>query len=410
MPLPKQARDWHYGRGAQRAAMDEHARLGGVLAAGNPLDIGKGFAYTSFPNLDAFLRYGKQHRMDVGLYEVIYSEAHAKLLMRNGHEVQRARFVVDMDYVCDREAAPDWDAEVARVAEALASVLAETVGVCAPDASLVYRMDASRAAGPGGGYKFSTHLVCKNVLLGCFVRDGSLLAAAVRGKLPADSVAHRALDMSIYTRNRLFRICGSFKGADRVPLVPVGACASGPGDMLIRTHAVSADDAVLMQNKAPEGAGVKRKRSVPTDLGDSDPYWRLLQDFLSAHAAADALGWRGAQVISLEHNETAKQVTAKVGFGERSVSHTCPLHTEHRGNCGQTCEFPACMPAVRARPPQANRPGTHGTHAGLLQIQIGTTYCLFSRCWSNGCKQRVCSTTWTPVLHPIKGGVVTLSP
>lgn len=343
MPLPKQTREWHYGRGAQRLAMDEHARLGGVLAAGNPLNIGKGFAYTSFANLDAFLRYGNQHRMDVGLYEVIYSEAHAKRLAENGHEVQRARFVVDMDYVCDGEAAPDWDAEVARVAEALAAVLAETVGVRAPDASLVYRMDASRAAGAGGRYKFSTHLVCKNVLLGCFVRDGSRLAAAVRGKLPSDSVAHRALDMSIYTRNRLFRICGSFKGPDRVPLVPVGACASGPGDMLIRTHAVPDDAAVLMQNKAPDGGGgggVKRKRSLPTDLGDSDPYWRLLQEFLSTHAAADALGWSRATVVSMVHDENAKQVTAKVGFNERSVRHTCPLHTEHRGNCGQTCESP----------------------------------------------------------------------
>lgn len=346
MALPTQARPWYYGRGAQRLAMDEHARLGGVLAAGNPLDVGRGFAYTSFESLDAFVHYSQQHRLDVGMYEVIYSEQHAKQLAENGHPVQSARFVVDMDYAHDRDAAepsPDWDAEVARVTDALAAAVHDMVppGTEAEGDELLtcFRMDSSRAVA-GGRYKYSTHLVWKSVLLASYVRDGSRLAAEIRGKLPADSVAHRALDMSIYTRNRLFRICGSFKGPDRVPLVGVGACADlSPGDMLIRTRASSLDaERAIRLCTQEQAAATKRKRSAPVEAGESDPYWRLLQTFLSTHPAAEALGWSGAQVVSLERNEQAKHVTGKVGFLEPSVSHTCPLHTQHRGNCGRTCE------------------------------------------------------------------------
>ncbi|KAK7248669.1 hypothetical protein SO694_00040046 [Aureococcus anophagefferens] len=192
---------------------------------------------------------------------------------------------LDVQLRLELDGSPDLDAAIPRFEAAAAAAEADEAalyehlaGVCrrrrGEPFSAVDHVDGVLQLDASTDSKFSRHctfalpdgaLFADAVALGGFVRGVLAASPKLRVVRGSDGGLETIVDASVYSRNRLFRLCGSTKRGKQRPLVvlPRGALAANAGDDVLP----EASPSCPRRRRGSSGATAKRRRRSPPTRG-----------------------------------------------------------------------------------------------------------------------------------------------
>lgn len=361
--------------GSLKEAFSHHTKLGSgiVTRIERWTDTGRRNTFAIFENESSLVEYVEKHADSRTVHEVVYCKEHADTVSNPNP----ARYYVDMDYKVPLSEASrvNWEEWVTLVICAVREIFLEKSngsfdgGECA-------RMECCRTKADGEHYKFSEHLLFRQVCLEDPMICGAELTRAVLANLKkrhgADAGVAETLDTGVYDKNHQLRVAGCGKSAKEPD--PVRARSGVSGSLLVRGTLNPDIPFVTLAPKPGTTASRKRKAtssvsSCGSPVPQNDPMIKFIEDFI--RTKTKQYGWHECEITDKQHNLLRGTYHVTLTFPQKGTKHTCPAGTKHNGNCNQ------------------RRFLSFDENEKVIK----------SYCFDNG-KGAPCAKKWTPLLHP----------